>query len=242
MRQKQTSRASRRSVSDDWIAALPREKGQLFEVVVRRWESSYAMVSISLNEALSLRSRGELSGARQQVVLCDELMARIAVMLIEGCGAISTRGRRISQLPQVLPLNSEFFKGQTAQSAASWNEFLYHVLFADRARFFQKLRILSETLENVVDEFHEEALELSDALSTHPNESWKTLESYHYDFNTCLREAEVLLKSFLRALPGEQVPAFAEELDVMPSPEKVKRLRTSRLRFAPQHRHGPATA
>jgi hypothetical protein len=200
------------------------------------------MASICLNEALSLRSRGELSGARQQVVLCDELLARIAVMLIEGCGAISNRGCGISPLPQVMPLNTEYFKGQTAQSAASWNEFLFHLLFADRARFFQKLRILVEILESVVDEFHEEALELSEALSIHPNESWKTLESYHYDFNTCLREAEILLKSFLRALPGEQVSAFAEDLDVMPSPEKVKKLRTSRLRFSPQHRHGPATA
>jgi hypothetical protein len=239
---KKTSHFTKPTVSEDWIAALPREKMQLFHTVVRGWESSYAMVSISLSESLSLRSRGELIGARQQVTVCDELLARSAVVLVEGCQAISYRGRRISNVPQVLPLNTEFFKGQTAQSAASWNEFLHRVLFADRSRFLQKLRILSEKLEKVVDEFHGEALELSEALSTHPNESWKTLESYHYDFNTCLREAEILLKSFLRALPGEQVSAFAEELDVMPSSERAKRLRTSRLRFSPQHRHGSATA
>jgi hypothetical protein len=239
-KRKQTSRASRRSVSDDWIAALPREKAQLFDIVVRRWESSYAMVSISLNEALSLRSRGELIGARQQIIVSDELLARIAVVLIEGCQAISNRGRHISHVPQVLPLNTDFFKGQTAQSAASWSEFLHRVLFADRSRFLQKLRILSETLENVAGVFHSEAEELSAGQSVHPNESWKTVESHHYDFNTCLREAEVLLKSFLRALPVDQVSAFAGEMDVTPSPERIKRFRSASTHPSPEYRHRSA--
>jgi hypothetical protein len=234
---KKNPHSTKRSVSDEWIAALPREKGQLFDAVVRRWECSYAMVSISLNEAFSLRSRGELIGARQQVAVSDELLARIAVVLIEGCQSISNRGRHISNVPQVLPLNTEFFKGQTAQSAASWNEFLHHVLFADRSRFFQKLRILSETLEMIVSEFHGEVEELSDGLSLHPNESWLSLESFHYDFNTCLRETEILLKSFLRALPLEQVSAFGEEIDVTPSPEKVERFRVASPRFSPPLRH-----
>jgi hypothetical protein len=240
-KRKQTSHSSRRTVSDDWIAALPREKGQLFDQIVRRWESSYAMVSISLNEAFSLRSRGELIGARQQVNVSDELLARAAVVLISSCQSISTRGRHINSVPRVLPLNTEFFKGQTAQSAASWNEFLHRVLFADRSRFFQKLRILSETLENLVGEFHAVAEELSSALAIHPNDSWETLESSHYDFNTCLREAEVLLKSFLRALPMEQLVTFAEEMDVTASPEKLQRLRNPTPRQTPQHKQRSAT-
>jgi hypothetical protein len=37
---------------------------------------------------------------------------------------------------------------------------------------------------------------------------WDTLEKGHFDLNTCLREAIVLLKSFLVVLPDEQVTAF----------------------------------
>ena len=195
------------------------------------------MASVSLNEALSLRSRGELVRARQQVTISAELLTRIAVALIDACQSISAHGRSINSIPQVLPLNTEYFKGQTAQSAASWNELLHHVLFADRSRFFQKLRILSETLENLVVEFHTEARELSDALSIHPNESWAVLASHHYDFNTCMRETEILLKSFLRTLPTEQISAFSSELDVTPSPEKLNKLRSNRARSIPQHKH-----
>jgi hypothetical protein len=195
------------------------------------------MASIALNDALSLRSRGELVGARQQVGVSAELLARTAVALIEACQSISTRGRRISNIPQVLPLNTEFFKGQTAQSAASWNELLHHVLFADRSRFLQKLRILSETLESLAGEFHTEAEELSGAQSIHPNETWESLKRHHYDFNTCLRETEILLKAFLRALPIEQILPFASELDVTPSPEKLNKVRNIGARLSPQHRH-----
>jgi hypothetical protein len=195
------------------------------------------MASISLNEAFSLRSRGELVRARQQVAISAELLTRIAVALIDACRSISARGRHISDIPQVLPLNTEFFKGQTAQSAASWNEFLHRILFADRSRFFQKLRILSDTLEKLMAEFHLNAEELAGAVSIHPNESWEGLKSYHYDFNTCLSEAEILLKSFLRALPAEQMPAFAGELDVTPSPEKLDRIRSLAARLSPQPKH-----
>jgi hypothetical protein len=45
---------------DDWVATLPREKDDLYQVVVRRWECSYAMMSVSLDEAFSLRAAGEL--------------------------------------------------------------------------------------------------------------------------------------------------------------------------------------
>ncbi|HEY0704162.1 MAG TPA: hypothetical protein VGD60_15435 [Candidatus Acidoferrales bacterium] len=234
--------STKRTVSDDWIAALPRDKAHLFDVVVRSWESSYAMASVSLNEAFSLRSRGELVGARLQVAVSADLLARAAVVLVEACQSISNRGRHISNVPQVLPLNTEFFKGQTAQSAASWNEFLHRVLFADRSRFFQKLRILSETLESLGGEFYAEADDLSGARSVHPSDSWKALEGHHYDFNTCLRESEVLLKCFLRALPTEQLEAFGAELDVVPSPEKMKKIRMAGPRLNPQHRHSPATA
>jgi hypothetical protein len=236
-----SSRFTKRSVSDDWISSLPRDQAHLFDVVVRNWESSYAMASVSLNEAFSLRLRGELVGARFQVAISADLLARAAVILVGACQSISNRGRHISNVPRVLPLNTEFFKGQTAQSAASWNEFLHRVLFADRSRFFQKLRILSETLESLVGEFYAEADDLSGAQSVHPDRSWKALEGHHYDFNTCLREAEVLLKCFLRALPAEQLEAFGAELNVAPSPERMKKIRTAGQRL-PQHRHSSAIA
>jgi hypothetical protein len=222
--------ATRRTVSEDWIAALPREKGNLYQEVVRQWESSYAMMSVALDGALSLRSRGELICARQQVFISADLLVRLAATLVVACGAVSNRGRRLSSLPLVEPLNTEFFRGQTAQNAAHWNGLLHHVLFADRSRFFQKLRILSDTVERVVREFDQTAEDLSQGLAVQPANCWNTLDCLHYDFNTCLCESEIILKSFLQALPAEQLAAFASELDSPPGEARVR----SRLRERPQ--------
>jgi hypothetical protein len=205
------------------MAALPREKGNLYQAVVRQWESSYAMMSVALDGALSLRSRGELVCARQQVYISAELLVRLAATLVVACGAVSNRGRRLSNLPLVAPLNTEFFRGETAQNAAHWNELLHHVLFAERSRFFQKLRILSDTVERVVREFDETAEELSQGFAVQPANCWNTLDCLHYDFNTCMRESEIILKSFLRALPSDQLAAFTSELDSLPGEDRVRR-------------------
>jgi hypothetical protein len=194
----------------------------LFDAVVRRWETYYAMMSVSLDDALSLRARGELVRARQQVSISADLLARLSASLVGACGVLSGRGRHISNVPNVAPLNADNFRGETAQTAASWNEFLHRVLFASRSRYFQKLRILSETLQNVAHEYNDAADDVAAGVSVKPGDSWDKLECLHYDFTTCLREAEVLVKSFLRVLPGEQIGAFASELDAAPVSEKRK--------------------
>jgi hypothetical protein len=215
---------ARRNVPEDWVAALPREKSLIFEGVVRDWECSYAMMSVALSDALSLRARGELVCARQQVCIAAHLFSRFAQTLIAACDTLADRGRHVSDLPLVEPLKTQFFRGDTAQSAASWNGLLHHVLFGGRSRFFHKLRILSGTIAQLGFEFDQAAGEISDGISVQPSAAWKALDSVHYDLNTCLREAEVVLKAFLRALPSEQLAAFAADMSKQPpaSPVRVR--------------------
>ena len=235
LKRKPGTSSSRRSVSDDWIAWLPRDKVQVFDAVVHRWETFYAMTSVSLDDAFSLRARGELVRARQQVSISAELLSHLAASLVSACAILTDRGRHVSDVPNVAPLDAENFRGETAQTAASWNEFLHRVLFASRSRYFQKLRILSETLQKLTAEYNDAAQDIAAASSVTPGDSWEKLECLQYDFTTCLREAEVLVKSFLRALPGEQLAAFATELDAVPASER-------RTTVAPRARISRASA
>jgi hypothetical protein len=214
--------AIRGRVSDDWMTALPREKNQVFQIVVGRWECTYAMMSVALDDALSVRARGELVCARQQVSIASDLLERLSNSLVSLCDTLAIRGRKLTRLPAVEPLNARFFRGDTGRSAASWNGILHHVLFGNRARFLHKLRILSETLAQIEREFHDVAGDISKGLSVRPGDCWENLEFLHYDFNTCLREAEVVLKAFLRALPADQLSGLCSEWD---APPETKRLR-----------------
>ena len=218
--ERETSRITQ--VLDDWVAVLPQEKEELYQLVVRGWECSYAMMSVALDEAMSLRAAGELVCARQQVSVAAGLLARLAPSLISVCDALAARGQRLRELPAVEAMRAEFFRGDTGQSAASWNQILHHVLFGPRSRFFHKLRLLSHTIAVLEYQFEEAAGDISKNLTTQPADSWRHLDDIHYDFNTCLREEEVVLKSFLRVLPDKQLAAIASELDAPPVRRKLR--------------------
>jgi hypothetical protein len=179
------------------------------------------MMSVALDDALTLRARGELICARQQVSVAADLLERLALSLVSFCNSVSARGRRIVHLPAVEPLNVDFFRGDTAQSAASWNGIVHHVLFHGRSRFFRKVRILSTTLTQLEREFLEAAQDLARGWSVDPGDCWKKLEYLHYDFNTCLRETEVMFKSFLRTLPADQLDDLAGDLDAPSVPKQI---------------------
>jgi len=211
-----------RRVADDWLRALPREKTELFDEVVRRWECTFAMMSVALDGALSARRSGRLVSARQQVSVASELLTRLSVSLVSFCDTLAARGRRVEHLPAVEPLNPDFFRGHMGRGAASWNGLLHRVLFPNRSRFFHKLRILSDTMERLEQEFYAAASDLVTGFSTRPADCWERLDNLHYDFNTCLREAEVVLKSFLRALPADHLAALAADLDAPPSRKRLR--------------------
>ena len=213
--------SSGRRVFHDWIAALPRDKSQTFESIVARWESAHAMMSVSLDTSLALRSRGELVCARQQVNVTAELFDRIANALISFCQVVDRQSRLLPNCPAVEPLNSEFFRGNICQHAASWNNFLHRLLFGDRFRFHHKVRILSDTLARLDREFRKAGKAIVEGVAGEPNEAWGALDCIHYDFNTCLKENEILLKSFLRALPAQHLESFTTSMNVPFSPKTV---------------------
>lgn len=212
--------------------ALPRERAKMFDALVRQWECTYAMMSIALDDALELRTRGELVCARQQVSVSAVLLDRLAGSLRSLCETLSICGRRLRAFPAVEPLNVCFFRGNTGRSAASWNGILHHVLFGNRARFFHKIRILAETVDRIAVEFQEAAGDISKGLCVQPADSWDRLDPLHFDFNTCLRETEIVFKSFLRVIPAEQLSALDSALDTPAEP--------ARPRLSPRLSRAPA--
>ncbi len=179
------------------------------------------MASVALDDAISFRVRAQLVCAQEQVQLSGALLGRFSSDLILFCEAALARSRDITQAPAVEPLNAGFFRGNTARQAASWNGFLHLVLFGGRSRFSRKLRILCDTLRRLEREFRETADDLAAGTAIEPGACWSRLACLHFDFNTCLGEAEIVLKSFLSTLPADRLDALAAELDGEPEPQRA---------------------
>lgn len=200
------------SVHASWICRLPGDRQQLFDQAVGALDASYTMMSITLDEAIRLRSQAQLVQAREQTGMCAQLSERLTVKLLHVLGAIQEQAKHLSQFPTVLPLARANFRHKGAREAASWQSAWHILLPSTRFRFSHKLRSLQTTVEGLSREFQENARDIADNTSTGPGESWQALDHLHFDLNTCLREAIVVLKSFLRAAPQEIFLEFQQQL------------------------------
>lgn len=210
---KRESAIARSSVREDWFAQLPEEKQNIFESIVREWEEAYALFSVPLDDAMSLRAQGSLAPARQCIEIAAAVVMDLTAPLASSCRTLEKWGRNLAVPPAVAALNPSFYHSESARQNAQWNQLTHRVLFGGRSRYMHKLRVLQISVSDLGEEFHREAEELSSGSHPHPDACWPRLDELHYDVNTCLRETVVVLKSFLLALPPKNLPVFHGELN-----------------------------
>jgi len=219
-------------VLQDWIGHLPSEKLQTFLQSTQNWNSEYSIASVTLNEAIDLWQQGRGREARQEVGFSADLVARLALLLVRACEVMEKEVRHFAELPVVEPLQQSNFRLPESQKAASWNGLMHKVLFAARNQYFYKLRALSGLVEYLASEFQANVDAISRSAG-HPrgaSRAWSMLEPLHHDLNICLRESEVVLKSFLRALPAPMLSDVRLRLEAtVETPPRAARPRVSRV-------------
>jgi len=196
------------SVQDDWCAWLPQQKAQVFAGYVLELETFYNIFSVALNEALELRQTRLLTksyrAAGMTPALCDRLAGHLGAVL----RALSEHSKHYGTIPATAPLNPENFKGHKEQRTARMSALLSHVLLSQRSQFLHKISTLAEMTGDIDKDFQLAVDNLANGASAHPEVEWQVMDNAHYDINTCLREAIVLLKSFVRVLPDDQLGVF----------------------------------
>ena len=196
------------SVQDDWRAWLPGDKAQVFAAYAEQLESVYTMFSITLNEALELRRTGSLAKSYQTVCVTPALCTRLTCRLSALLRSLSEHAKHYGTIPNAAPLDPSNFKGSKEQRMARMNDLLSRVLLTQRSQFIHKIGTLEEMVADLSTDFRKAAENLSTGASIQAQSDWQAVDAAHYDINTCLREAIVLLKSFLLVLPEDQLGAF----------------------------------
>jgi len=188
-----------KSVQDDWRAWLPEAKAVVFNRQVHKLESSYVMLSVSLDEAIALRQLGQPAKSLQ---------------------AMSEHAKHYGTIPNATPLDPANFQGQKGQRSARMSSLLNHVLLSQRLQFLHKVSTLMEMVEDLGKDFRRAADDLAEGLSVNPNQMWDEVDTDHYDLNTCMREAIVVFKSFLIALPENQLGTFQDTVREQSEPQE----------------------
>lgn len=201
-----------RTVREDWVAWIPNEMDRLFDATRNELESSNIILSITLDDALSLCKEGQYESARERASVFAGLFDRLAVRLCHVLRTIQDHGSHFGTLPNVSPLSPSNFRGATAQRVSRMNNLLAKVVFHGRTRFFHKLDSLGEIIEDLQSEAHSLITGIAEGASLFPNRAWQQLEVLGYDLSTCMGETTVLLKSFFCALPAEELEIFQQKL------------------------------
>lgn len=185
---------------------------QLFDDTRLDLESSNFILSISLDEALSLCKGGQFDSARSRVTIIAGLFDRLALRVGHVLDSIHDHGVHFGTLPNVTPLSPSNFRGEAAQKIAFMDNLLARILFRERTRFFHKLQALGEIIENLHTEARGILGGIAEGVSEFPAQAFQLLEVLGYDLNTCMGETTILLKSFFCALPPEELEPFRNKL------------------------------
>lgn len=217
------SSRARESVAGDWRSPLPTEKSRVYMDAVERAEIGYGMFSVSLDEALGYRRSGKLQKAYQALGVAPALCLRFTTPLLHLLLSMTQHARHFGTTPTLAPLNPRNFQNARSQRVARMNGLFGRVLLSQRAQFNHKLVALAELVEDLGKSFCELVGDLGEEDCLDPDQHWEALDANHYDLNTCLREAVVLLKCFLHAIPEAQLEEFT--ISLQEKPEKVRQPR-----------------
>jgi hypothetical protein len=212
------------SVDVDWHGELPKAQQHAFETYIKEFEGSYLMFSISLDEAISLHQGTWLSKSFQVAALTSELCAGLTASLENMLRSLSEHCREQGTNPAVAPLNPADFSNVWAKLVASSSLIWHSALPTRRAQFQNKIRSLRSMIRHAKQDFCTVAETLaSEGIEVDLSASWAVMNRTHFDLNTCLRESFILLKCFMRVLPGIELRAFQEKVS--------KGLRSARAHF-----------
>jgi hypothetical protein len=208
---------SNASVSQDWRMPLKGDKLHAYLNCIRRLETSYAMFSVNLDEAFGMRRNGRSLKANQVLSVAPALCQRLAQPLAGLLNVMLEQAKHFGITPNLAPLDAQNFQNSRSQRVALLNDLFSKILLSRKSQFSHKISALANLVEELDSSFEGAAEELASGDSFHPDRDWELLDSLHYDLNTCLREAVVLLKSFLHALPEPQLAAFQAALQESPA-------------------------
>jgi hypothetical protein len=200
-------------VQEDWQAWLPSAKAEVYAAYSEYLETAYNMFSVALNEALELRRIGKLGRSSQVISITPGLCRRLADPLSGLLRALSQHTRYYRTVSNAAPFDPSNFQGIRAQRTARLNTLLNCVFLSGRAQFLHKLKVLLEMVGRLEADFRIAAEELGMGISLNPSADWRTADIAHYDMNTCFRETQILLKSFLVSIPDEQLRPFQKAAD-----------------------------
>jgi hypothetical protein len=166
-----------------------------------------------LDEAIGLHQSGSLTKSFDLALLVSGLCQRLTGTLISTLRSLEEHSKHHRTIPSVKPLDPAEFRSRYGQRSALASFLWNRALCSKHAQFLSKLRALTALVVHLGENICAAAQELaSDGAALDSASLWSTISTQYFDLNTCLREALISLKCFLRVVPDDEMPYFEKTM------------------------------
>jgi hypothetical protein len=200
-------------VEADWLACLSKDKLQTFNAYTEVLEARYLLLSVSLNRAIDLRDEARAESQRLLVAipaLCDLFAKHLQDVL----SSMEQHTKLNKVNPNAAPLDPANFRRPFDRRAAGSAGLFSKFLLSRRARFLRKAKTLREMIGHIGRDLCNATNAITGGTNAGTSFHWESMNTNHYDLNTCFRETTILLKCFLHAMPEGQLTRFRQSVEI----------------------------
>lgn len=195
-------RRDEKKVRRDWALLLTPRGEQLYRTIETRVTSEMDLVSLTYNEAFSVRELGSIEEAKHLLDVGYKVIEKFSPSMLRLLAAMSTFSRMVSAMAPIKPLRPQGFRLAQVASLAYLNQLLHNFIVTTSERFRLRVYILGRMV-GLATRFLLTSTKRIAEGQPNSEKDWEQIQFIREDFQTLTDESLASLKVLLTSLAAE---------------------------------------
>ena len=195
-------RRDEKKVRRDWALLLTPRGEQLYRTIETRVTSEMDLVSLTYDEAFSVRELGSIEEAKHLLDVGYKVIEKFSPSMLRLLAAMSTFSRMVSAMAPIKPLRPQGFRLAQVASLAYLNQLLHNFIVTTSERFRLRVYILGRMV-GLATRFLLTSTKRIAEGQPNSEKDWEQIQFIREDFQTLTDESLASLKVLLTSLAAE---------------------------------------
>jgi hypothetical protein len=195
-------RRDEKKVRRDWALLLTPRGEQLYRTIETRVTSEMDLVSLTYDEAFSVRELGSIEEAKHLLDVGYKVIEKFSPSMLRLLAAMSTFSRMVSAMAPIKPLRPQGFRLAQVASLAYLNQLLHNFVVTTSERFRLRVYILGRMV-GLATRFLLTSTKRIAEGQPNSEKDWEQIQFIREDFQTLTDESLASLKVLLTSLAAE---------------------------------------
>ena len=195
-------RRDEKKVRRDWELLLTPKGEQLYRTIETRVSSEMDLVTLTYDEAFSVRELGSIEEAKHLLDVGYKVIEKFSPSMLRLLAAMSTFSRMVSAMAPIKPLRPQGFRLAQVASLAYLHQLLHNFVVTTSERFRLRVYILGRMV-GLATRFLLTSTKRIAEGQPNSEKDWEQIQFIREDFQTLTDESLASLKVLLTSLAAE---------------------------------------